>query len=86
MVSDTYAERDLYMRVGMRVRDARKAKGMSQEALAKALSVSQQTISHIETGRARLELSRLYQLGAILEKPISYFTDPQLETETKSRL
>ena len=76
MVSDTYAERELYMHVGLRVRDARKSKRMSQEALAKALSVSQQTISHIETGRARLELSRLYQLGAVLEKPISYFTDP----------
>jgi putative transcriptional regulator len=37
--------------VNSRVRELRQASGLSQEALARALGVSRQTINAIETGR-----------------------------------
>ena len=39
-----------YSKMGMRIRQVRKAKGWSQEELAKKVKVTRQTISAVESG------------------------------------
>jgi transcriptional regulator with XRE-family HTH domain len=61
---------------GLRVREFRKAKGMSQEVLAEALSLSgrsyhQTTIAKLESGSRPTSIEELYLLAVILEVPIT---------------
>src|SRR5438093_1371948 len=63
--------------IGERIRLAREAKPMTQEAFAKALGQNNhQTISAIETGLRQLQPDELARACRILEKPLSFFTDP----------
>ena len=48
---------------GLAIQQARLARGMSQEQLAKHLSVPQSTISEIEAGRSTIYLRRLLSLA-----------------------
>jgi Zn-dependent peptidase ImmA (M78 family)/DNA-binding XRE family transcriptional regulator len=71
--------------IGERIRLAREATGMTQEALAKALGHNNhQTISAIETGLRQLQPDELARACQILAKPLSFFTDPYVVTETKA--
>lgn len=51
---------------------ARKAKGLSQEALAEALGVSRQAVSKWETGESRPDLDNLIALCEQLELSMEY--------------
>ena len=51
-------------RIGRAVGDARRAQGLTQIAVARAIGVSQPTISRIENGR--LATACLHRLGAIV--------------------
>jgi len=77
-------DRQIYRRVGAQVRRARSQRKLTQENLAQALGVSQQTISMIEQGRARLELARLLKLSRVLNQPVSYFIEPEPSNTTHS--
>ena len=46
-----------YYKIGQRVRTYRRAKGLSQEALAERAGISVTHMSHIETGNTKLSLS-----------------------------
>jgi len=71
--------------VGERIRLARVAKAMTQEAFALALGRNHhQTISAIETGIQQLQPDELAQAAQILAKPISFFTDPYVVTENRA--
>lgn len=48
---------------GMRLAEARKARGMTQEQLAQLLHVSRQTVSHWENGRALPDLAMAQRLA-----------------------
>ena len=73
-----------YQELLVRLREARKAAGMSQEAAAKALRVRQKYISKIETGERRIdplelqELADLYgvEVTALLPRSASRGGDP----------
>jgi len=45
-----------YIKIGMRVRMFRRAKGLSQEELAEKVDISVPHMSHIETGNTKLSL------------------------------
>ena len=63
--------------VGARLRARRKELGMSQNRLAEAIGVTFQQIQKYERGANRVVASRLYDLAAALDVPVSYFfTDP----------
>lgn len=63
--------------IGERIRIAREAKGMTQEAFAKALGKNNhQTVSAIETGLRQLQSAELARASEILRKPLSFFIDP----------
>lgn len=61
--------------VGSRVRLRRTLLGMSQEKLGGALGLTFQQVQKYERGTNRIGSSRLFQLGRILEVPVSFFFD-----------
>lgn len=59
--------------VGQRVRIARLARGMSQSALANAVSLTFQQIQKYEKGTNRISASRLFQFAQVLGVDVPYF-------------
>src|SRR5262245_58508932 len=59
--------------VGRRLRKRRVSRGMSQNALAKALGIAFQQLHKYETGENRVSVSRLYQLCLILDVSVDWF-------------
>ena len=55
-----------YLVMGDRLREARRARGLSLRALAERLGVSASLISQVETGRARPSVSTLYAIASEL--------------------
>ena len=53
-------------KIGMKIADLRKERGYTQEILAKALNVSNKTVSRWETGTGFPEISMLPQLSKLL--------------------
>lgn len=66
---------------GLRLREIRKAKGWSQEALAQAAGISFQQVQKYERGSNRMSLSRAYHLAAALGATVAdlYAGLPPLE-------
>ena len=61
-----------YKRVGQRIRDARKAQGLTQEQLADQVDLSNEWISQLEKGK-KLPLDTLMRFAAVLDKDPNYF-------------
>lgn len=59
--------RDLYQRVGMRLRQARQLRGLTQFDLAQMVGMSRASIANIESGRQRLMLHTLWKLAEALQ-------------------
>jgi transcriptional regulator with XRE-family HTH domain len=59
--------------VGQRIRERRRALGLSQQTLAAALGLSYQQLQKVELGRNRIAAARLRRLSDILECPVSLF-------------
>jgi len=47
--------------------------GMSQERLGEALGLTFQQVQKYERGANRISASRLYQIGRVLDVPVSFF-------------
>lgn len=56
-----------YYQIGQRIRQYRKAHGLSQEQLAEQVGISVTHMSHIETGNTKLSLPVLVALAQALE-------------------
>jgi transcriptional regulator with XRE-family HTH domain len=61
--------------VGARLRLRRTLFGMSQEKLGKAIGLTFQQVQKYERGGNRVSASRLYDLGRVLDVPVSFFFD-----------
>lgn len=59
--------------VGHRVRVARQARNITQEALAHRLGITFQQVQKYEKGSNRLSASRLHQIALIMNVPITFF-------------
>lgn len=63
--------------LGARVREARRLAGLTQQALADGLGISDhQTISDLEAGERRVRPDELVRLAALLKRPLDWFVDP----------
>ncbi|HUF86680.1 MAG TPA: helix-turn-helix transcriptional regulator [Thermohalobaculum sp.] len=59
--------------VGQRVRQRRWMIGMTQQQLAERVGIKFQQIQKYETGTNRVSASRLWDIAAVLEVPVSFF-------------
>ncbi len=67
--------RPVDVHVGSRVRLRRTLLGMSQVKLGAAIELTFQQVQKYERGTNRISASRLYELGNVLDVPVSYFFD-----------
>ena len=72
------------MHVGKRVCLRRTLIGISQEQLGTELNITFQQVQKYERGANRISASRLWDIGQILDVPISYFFDDMSEDTMKS--
>lgn len=61
---------------GKRIREIRKAKGISQEKLALIAQIDRSYMGKIERGEFNLTLSKIYQLSEALEVDVCEFFIP----------
>ncbi|WP_434511396.1 helix-turn-helix transcriptional regulator [Desulfitobacterium sp. AusDCA] len=68
-----------------KVEELRKLMGLNQEDLAKALKVSRQTISSIETGKYNPSLELAFAISAYFQKSIEeiFIYEGRVENEKK---
>lgn len=62
-----------YMKIGQRIKAARVLKGFTQFELGELTDVSNNHISHIESGQTKVSLSLLIKIASVLDKDIDYF-------------
>ena len=63
-------EVQIQKRFGRRVRDLRKEKGLSQEALALACSLDRTYIGGVERGERNISLLNIHKIAAALGVPV----------------
>ena len=61
-----------YREIGARIREARRAAGMTQEQLAEAVDITPVYVSRIENGVKRASLSVLLRITKVLDTHIEY--------------
>lgn len=66
------------MEVGNRIREIRKAQGMSMKELAQRVGVSYLTIQRIETGEVSPSVAVLSEIAYCLQHPITGFFDKKI--------
>jgi transcriptional regulator with XRE-family HTH domain len=58
-------EQQFLKALGARIAQLRKEQGLSQQAMAEALGLAQQTIAHYEGGRIRMQISLLPEVAQL---------------------
>ena len=61
--------------VGRRVRERRRALGVTQEKLGEALQLTFQQVQKYERGANRISASKLYEVAQVLRVPVAWFFD-----------
>lgn len=61
--------------LGARIREIRKARGLTQEQLAEMIDVEQKHVSRIESGKNYPTIDRLEKVAAALKVPLMGFFD-----------
>ena len=72
-------ERRMEKTIGMRIRECRVKKGMTQEALAEILFTKKSTISEYENDKIDLKFSVLKEIAKALDTSVSYLSGEQDE-------
>jgi len=76
---------DLKQHIGVRIREARLRKGLTQERFAEKLGKATETISNIERGQAFTGLETLQLISKVLGVRLGYFFDDFEDTKRISR-
>ncbi|MDO4313901.1 MAG: helix-turn-helix transcriptional regulator [Eubacteriales bacterium] len=74
------------IKLGERVRSARKRKGLTQAQLAEVTGYSTQHISHIETGMTKLSIDCIVTLANELDVSLDYLLVDSLEKREQGML
>ena len=72
-------------KIGGFLRDLRKEKGQTQEALAEQFGVSSKSVSRWETGKTRPDLATLVELADYYEVDIKEILDGERKSETMEK-
>lgn len=62
--------------IGRRIREAREAKGWTQQQLGQRYGTSHAAISDIERGVTKIGITELQRLASLLEKDLTFFLQP----------
>lgn len=60
--------------VGRRVREARRARGLTAEMLAERVDLATESLRHIEIGSSKPSLQALYRIASVLGVSMDYLT------------
>lgn len=71
MAKDNLDSELLYKDVGLRVKAARKAVGMTQDVLSQHIGLMRPSVTNIENGNQRIQLHTLYAIAKVLDCPVS---------------
>ena len=63
-------DKPFFVQLGKRIAQLRREQNMTQQQLAEALGVAQQTLAHYEVARLRVPASMLPTLGEIFKVPV----------------
>ncbi len=76
-ISRTQARREaaIHVHIGMQIKRARGAAGLSEQALASKLDLPVARLAAIEDGTERLTARALFDIATILGRSVSYFFD-----------
>jgi transcriptional regulator with XRE-family HTH domain len=78
-------ERERLTHIGEAIRSARKARGMTLEALASEVGLSIALLSRLERGRVGCSIGNLLEIAAVLElAPARLFLDPDDQARTNA--
>jgi transcriptional regulator with XRE-family HTH domain len=69
-------EQRFYRELGARMMELRKDRDLTQQALADALGIAQQTYGHYEVGRLRIPVSMLPDVAALLGVSVEALLGP----------
>lgn len=70
-VLDIVGMADIKQQVGQQIREARKAKGLTQQEVADRLSVSKSAYSRYESGKQNITIETLQKIGEVLSLKLS---------------
>jgi transcriptional regulator with XRE-family HTH domain len=76
---------DEYLRMGVRLRNAREFLGLSQEAVADALKIPRASVSAIESGKRKVSSLELRDLARLYRRPMDSFYDQHEEDSTPAQ-
>jgi transcriptional regulator with XRE-family HTH domain len=65
----------VYRSIGIKIQEARRELGLTQQELASRLNCTQAALSNYELGKRRLYFASLEQIANVLGKPLSYFLE-----------
>lgn len=71
--------------IGLKIRERRIARGLSQAALAERLGITFQQVQKYESGANRVGGSRLWELSKALAVPVAYFFEGLEEASGDAR-
>jgi transcriptional regulator with XRE-family HTH domain len=71
----------VYPSIGVRIQQAREELGITQQELANKLGCTQAALSNYELGKRRFYLANLERIASALGKPLSYFTEPDVDED-----
>ena len=77
--------KQLKQNIGLRVKAARRQKGLTQAQLAEAIDKAFETISNIERGKTAPNFSTLHDIANVLGLPMREFFDVDEENLTDAR-
>lgn len=75
-MTETHALTDIPRELGLRLRAARRAAGLTQDAAAQQLGVARTTLIAIEKGERRLQTDELIQLAALYRRSLNELLRP----------
>lgn len=62
-------------KIGVRIKELRKSRGLSQEQLAEIIGIEQKHVSRLEVGKSYPTIDRLEKIAIALDVPMGSFFD-----------
>jgi transcriptional regulator with XRE-family HTH domain len=85
MITMTPEDKNFYTDLGQRISLARKSQNLTQQQLAEALGIAQQTMAHYEGGTLRISIATLLATAEALSMDADDLLYESSNTKTKSK-